>query len=722
VWATLPRALKYLRPYKALAIGALLVTLLGAAAGLAEPWPLAILLDSVLGHKRPPGIVTFLTGGADGRYTILIFIVLLGFFVALVAHGLGVLSTWFSAKIEQRIILDFRSDLFTHAQGLSLTFHDARQTGQTIYQINLHAAALGAILVAIPPILQALLSLIGMFVIVTLIDWQVAIVSLVAVPFIWYSLGVYGKRIVPRVQRVQGLEWESLSIVYEAISMLRVIVSFGRERHEFRRFRSQGEQAVEQRIRLTLSQTMFSLGVTMATALGTGLVLGFGAWHVIKGRISTGELVVLISYIASVYQPLEQLGSTIGSLNDQFVMFNTGISLLDVEPEVKQREGAIDIGRSTGRVTYDAVDFAYYNRADVLTQISLEVEPHQRVAIVGPTGAGKTTMINLLVRFYEPKAGRILIDGVDIRDLTLASLRNQISLVHQDPMLFSGSIADNIRYGRLESTREDVIAAAKQANAHDFIERLPDGYDTLLGERGAQLSGGERQRVAVARAFIRDAPILILDEPTSAIDSKTEEVILDALDDLMVGRTSFMIAHRLSTIRDADLIVVLKDGQIVEQGSHDELIDRPGLYRQLFEAQTRRRRRRVYGPDGEPLSADDFDAISGSVAEPDPRQEPDTVTPSDASPRRNVEPAIAGAAHLIPPAAGTPSPPLLHLGGDPQLRLAQHLSAALATVRADAERLRASAGQLEDAAGNGHGSFHDAGGNGDGNGGGEGRR
>jgi ABC-type multidrug transport system fused ATPase/permease subunit len=452
-------------------------------------------------------------------------------------------------------------------------------------QINFQAAAVGTIAMAFPPLFESFLMLIGMLIIALLIDWQVTVVSLIAVPFIYYAIGLYGTRIVPRIQRVQGLEWRSLSIVFEAMSMLRVIVSFGRERHEHYRFTTQGQTAVDARVRLTIWQTLFSLGVTTATAAGTALVLGFGAWHVLQEKITLGELTVLISYIAAVYQPLESISNTIGMLHQQFVFFNAAVMLLEKEPEVIEAPDAIDIGRSQGKITVDKLSFSYAGRVDTLKDISFEVEPGERVAIVGATGAGKTTLVSLLIRFYDPASGRIMIDDVDIKKLKLRCLRNQLSVVLQEPLLFSGSIGDNIRYGRLNATMDDIVAAARAANAHDFIEALPDGYETELGERGAQLSGGERQRICVARAFIRNAPILILDEPTSSIDSKTELVILDALDRLMEGRTSFMIAHRLSTIRKADKILVINHGRLVEHGTHDELLLAGGVYYGLYEAQ-----------------------------------------------------------------------------------------------------------------------------------------
>jgi ABC-type multidrug transport system fused ATPase/permease subunit len=668
IWTTLPRALPYLRPYRKYALLALVFTILGAAVALAEPWPLAILVDSVLGQRDAPGVSRWFFGDSPGQYELLVLVVLAGLLITLITHGTTVLADWVGARLEQEMVLDLRSDLFAHCQRLSLTFHDGRMTGQLMNQINIQASAMGVIILAFPPILQGLLTLVGMFIVTFLISWQIALITLVAVPFIWFSLGLYGKRIVPRLQRVQSLEWQSLSIVYEAMAMLRVIVAFGRQDHEFKRFRSQGEVAVEERVKLTVRQTLFSLAVTLATAFGTALVIGFGAWYAIRGKITVGELLVLIAYVAAIYQPLEQVSNTIGELNDQFVQFNSSLDLLDEEPEVTEVPDAIEMDRAQGRVTFENVTFAYKGREDTLRDISFTTEPGQRVAVVGPTGAGKTTLINLLIRYYDPHGGRISIDGIDIRELTLKSLREQVGVVLQEPLLFSGTIADNIRYGKLDGTMDEVVAAAKAANCHDFIERQPQGYETVLGERGEQLSGGERQRIAVARAFIKDAPILILDEPTSSIDSKTEDVILAALDDLMEGRTSFMIAHRLSTVRDADLILVVREGEIVEQGSHEELVALGGLYHGLHEAQTRQRRSKreraldangsraeAPSPEAEPdasdfdkpepkqseadrvrkaLQAGDFDAFSDTNPEPEPRD----VELSEAQAARNVVP------------------------------------------------------------------------------------
>jgi ATP-binding cassette, subfamily B, bacterial len=592
LWKILPRTRPYLAPYRKTLIWVIALTVAGAVLGLAEPWPLAVILNQVLHEDKATGIVRVIFGVHPVTAIVLLSMVGARFMLIVVGNGVTVLSHYLGAKTEQNMVLDLRSDLFAHAQRLSFTFHDRRQTGQLMSQINLQAAAVGTLVMVIPPIAEALLTLVGMLVIALFIDWQIALVALVVLPFLFWSFNLYGRRIVPRLQRVQKLEWNSLSIVNEAMAMLRVIVSFGREDYEHARFRRQGQTAVDERVKLTVSQSLYTLGVQTASAAGISIVMGLGAWHVIQGKLSIGELVVLITYITSVYQPLEQISGTVGTIHEQLVQFDSSLRLLDTMPAVLDPPDPIVITQAQGHVRAQEVNFSYPGRNHTLLDISFDARPGERIAVVGHTGAGKSTLMSLLIRFYDPHEGRIELDDTDIRDISLHSLREQISVVLQDPLLFSGTIAENIRYGRLEASSEEIAGAAQGANAHDFISRLPDGYETEIGENGAQLSGGERQRICVARAFLKDAPILILDEPTSSIDSKTEAVVLDALDDLMVGRTSFIIAHRLSTVRHADQILVMSEGRIVERGTHAQLLKRGQVYRQLHDAQTRERRKR----------------------------------------------------------------------------------------------------------------------------------
>lgn len=584
----LPRVLHYLRPYWRLAVASVVLIILGALAGLLAPWPLQFLIDNVLENRPlPPFLDRFLGPAALSRLSLLIVAVTSGVAVVLLLHGLTVIDNYVNTKIHQHMVLDFRSDLFQHAQRLSLAFHERRRAGMLIYAINSQADAAARVVMTIPPVAQSILTLVGMLWILFMMEPTLALVSLSVLPFLYYSVNYYMTHIESRLVDVRNMEGESLSIIHEAMSMIRVIVAFGREDHEYRRFRNQGEQTIRARVNLTVRQTLFSLAVNMITAVGTALAVGVGAYQVMQGRLSVGQLLVVMAYIAGVYKPLETISTTVGSLQEMFISLNTAFALLDTQPEIKDAPDAKPIKQARGALAFEGVSFNYRTRIDTLKDISFNVEAGQVVAIVGPTGAGKTTLASLIPRFYDTRDGRVLIDGIDIKTLTIKSLRDQISIVLQEPLLFSGSISDNIRYGRLDANEEDIVNAARAANAHDFIMRLPKQYETEIGERGAQLSGGERQRIAVARAFLKSAPILILDEPTSSIDSRTESVILDALDRLMVGRTTFMIAHRLSTIRRADLILVMDRGRLVEQGTHHELITREGLYQQLYEMQTR---------------------------------------------------------------------------------------------------------------------------------------
>lgn len=580
------RVLRYVRRFWRSALASVVITFMIAGLSLLGPWPLKILFDSVIGKEPMPGVLDGLVGGILGKPLLLVFVIVgAGFAITLLENGFSVLNSFLQTRLEQGVILDFRSDLFRHAQRLSLAFHDRRKSGALIYAINFQADSAAGLIMAAQPLAQAALTLIGMFWITYRIDSHLALLSLTVVPVLYYAVGYYVTHIQDRLRQVRGMEGESLNIIHEAISMMRVIVAFGRENFEHRKFRKQGEQAVDARVRLTVRQTAFSLVINTTTAAGTALVLGFGVHKILQGSMTPGELLIVLAYIASIYHPLEAISNTIGSLQDRFVALELAFGLLDTPPTIVDAPHAVRVERAAGRVAFENVDFSYEGRSGTLRGIDFEVEPGEIVGIVGPTGAGKSTLVSLLPRFYDPEGGRILLDGRDIREIAVESLRNQVSIVLQEPLLFAGTIADNIRYARLDASPDQIVAAASAANAHDFIMRLPKQYETELGEKGARLSGGERQRIAVARAFLKDAPILILDEPTSAIDSKTESVILDALDRLMLGRTTFMIAHRLSTIRNPSRILVIDQGQLVEQGTVDELLRSNGLFRELWNAQ-----------------------------------------------------------------------------------------------------------------------------------------
>lgn len=584
-----PRVFAYLKPYWRGALYSVVIIILAGLVSLLAPWPMQILIDHVLDNKpMTPFLHSLLGWVASNKVGLMIVVVCAGLLVTLLGDLLGILESYVNTKLDLSIARDFRADLFAHAQRLSLAFHDQSRSGMLIYAINFQADAAAGVIMVVPGIAQSLITLVGMFWITFKMDHTLALISLAVVPFLYYSVGYYVTHIQQRLSDVKTLEGETLSIIHEAMSMLRVIVAFGRESYEHLRFRDQSQKAVDARVSLTVRQTFFGLAVNMTTAVGSAFVLGFGAYHALNHKLTTGQLLVVLAYIASIYKPLETISTTVGSLQDQFANLRIAFGLLDTVPDIRDASDAVDIGRAKGRISFEDVSFSYAEREGTLRHITFTAESNQVVALVGPTGAGKTTLVSLIPRFYDPVEGRVLLDGIDIRTISLSSLRQQVSMVLQEPLLFSGTIASNIRYGRLEATLDEVKTAAQSANAHDFIMALPDQYETEIGERGAQLSGGERQRISVARAFLKDAPILILDEPTSSIDSKTEAVILDALDRLMAGRTTFIVAHRLSTIRNAEKILVLDHGSLAEEGSHEELLQRDGLYKQLHDMQTKR--------------------------------------------------------------------------------------------------------------------------------------
>jgi ABC-type multidrug transport system fused ATPase/permease subunit len=579
----LRRILPYLRPHWQFGLASAVLTGLGVLGALIEPWPLAFLVDSVLGEKPPAPIITSVIG--TNRTHLIILASLATLVVTLLVNLVALAQEYVQTKLAQQMTLEFRSDLFRHAQRISLDYHDENRIGVFIARINMESPAVGTIICAIPTTLQSLFTLVGMLYVSFRLDSTLALLSLTVVPFIYSSTGYYGNRIEPRVLKVRNLEGQSLNIAHEAISMQRLIVAFNRESHEQEKFYRQGQEATRARVTLTVRQMLFALVVNLTTAAGTALVLGVGAYHALHGRITAGQLLVVLSYIRQVYQPLEQISSMVSGLQNEFVNLQGALDLLDVVPDVQERPDAVAVQRVRGHVTFRDVDFSYRNRPETIKHVSFDVQPGETVALVGATGAGKSTLASLLLRFYDPAEGQILLDEVDIRELTLGSLRQNISVVLQEPLLFSMSIADNIRYGRLDATDEEVVEAARSAGADRFISALPDGYGTRLGERGSLLSGGERQRICVARAFLKNAPILILDEPTSSVDYKTEAVILDSLDRLMQGRTTFVIAHRLSTIRGADKILVVDQGCVVEDGTHERLLELGGLYRELHDLQ-----------------------------------------------------------------------------------------------------------------------------------------
>lgn len=546
-----------------------------------------LIVDSVVGSEPLPGILHRLLPASPTtyKYSLLALALAAGLGLKLAASGLLILATRSGIDVRQRMLLALKSDLFQHLQRQSFAFHDSRRLGESMFRINNDAHGIDSFVTNALHLITATMTLAGMFWVIVTLDWQLAVLSALVAPFLYWSMNYYWRRFTPRVRTVQEMEAESMSIAQETFSNLRVVKAFAQEDHEYDRFVDQGRAAMDARVTLTVQQTMFAITVGLITTAGTLAVLGVGALHALAGSLTVGELLVVLAYLASLYGPVTSISATLSSVRIDVAKADRVFELLDAEPDVTDRPGAVAVDRARGHIRIDGVRFGYPGQPEVLRDIDLDVPPGRIVGIVGTTGAGKTSLVSLIPRFYDVTAGRVSMDGVDVKEIQLSSLRRQISLVFQDTVLFSTSIRENIAYGRPGASVDDIVEAAKTANAHDFIMALPHGYETHVGERGVKVSGGERQRIAIARAFLRDAPVLILDEPTSSIDSRTEAVILQTLETLIRGRTTFIIAHRLSTLRLANEIVVVERGRIVERGSHDDLVRAGRAYAAFYNAQ-----------------------------------------------------------------------------------------------------------------------------------------
>jgi ATP-binding cassette, subfamily B, bacterial len=568
-------ALGYLRPYRWYVALLLLLSLTEVVLGVLKPWPLKLLVDNVLG-ERSIGTLT--------RQELLIVGCASYFVLHLLNEINAALHTRLQVGIGQRVVADLRQHLFAHMQSLSLRFHLRQPTGDTIYHIENDAYCVeGLTMSGFVPLLTSATTLFAMFCVLLRMNWQLALAAVAVVPLLYFVNRYFMERLIRRSEALKALESRGLSLVQEVFSSIRVVQAFTREQHEATRFRSQVRDVVAARDSMTTEESIYIVALNAATTLGTAVVLYLGGQRVLGGGMSVGELLVAMSYVSSVFQPLSSMSRTLGRVQSSLASARRVQRTFRNEPDVRDLPGAVAAPRLRGQVEFADVSFSYEPGRPVLEHVSFTVEPGETVAIVGLTGAGKTTLVSLISRFFDPSSGQVRVDGRPLTDFSLRSLREQVAIVLQDPVLMSGSIADNIRYGRLEASNADVEAAAKAAYAHDFISKLPQGYDTQLGQDGAQLSGGERQRVSIARALLRDAPLLILDEPTSALDARAESHIFDALARLMQNRTTFVIAHRLSTVRHADKILVLDAGRVIGAGKHEQNLSSVPLYRELCE-------------------------------------------------------------------------------------------------------------------------------------------
>jgi ATP-binding cassette, subfamily B, bacterial len=579
--STLDWALAHLADYRGRV--AALVTLSCAEVGLRVllPWPMMAVVDQALGSTPPSRWVLALPRvDANDRQSLLVAIVVLGFVIQMAHQGLLMLHTRLYTVTGHLITRDLRQRLFDHLQGLNLRHHTRTPVGDSVYRLETDAACLEQLLLrGLLPLTFSAITLSVMFIILLRINGLLALVSLSVVPFLFMWIKWSARRIRPGAEHARLLESRLTARLHESFAAIRLIKSFAREPYEGLRFSGAATAAMDARVRLSTREAIFSSVVGTLIVVGSSLVVLVGGTLALRGQLSVGTLLVAMAYLGFVYGPLSGIANTTGSIQQALASARRVRETLELTPEIEYA-GGLDPKRLEGRLEFDRVSFGYDGRL-VLQDISFTASPGETIALVGPSGSGKTSLVSLIPRFYTPSSGRILIDGIDISRIKLRAVRHLVAIVMQEAVILSGTVRDNLRYGELEATDAEVEAAARAANAHDFIEQLADGYRTELGVAGAGLSGGQKQRISMARAFIKNAPILILDEPTAALDTISEQLVFSGIRRLCAGRTTLVIAHRLSTVRDADRILVLDSGRIVATGTHESLLRTSELYRRL---------------------------------------------------------------------------------------------------------------------------------------------
>ena len=581
---------RILRPHWRLLSIAGAAVLVEGAADLVGPWPIKIVLDYVIGSRQPPAWLDTLARYAPGHgqqaFLALAVIVLLTVTVASAVSSYT--EDYLTTTVGQRVMHDLRHDLYHHIQRLSLSEYDRQRTGDLISRITGDIEAIQDLVAsALLGIVLNVLVLTGMIAIMFALNWRFTLVALAITPFLFlevYSLTRRSKRATSAVRRKQG---EVVAVAQESLSSLRVVQAFGQEDYEEERLERETLESIRLALEARKLKARLSPIVDVLVAIGTCLVLWYGSHLVLNGALTPGALVVFVLYLGKMYKPMRDLSKLTDTVAKALVGAERIEEIAAIESQVRDLPGARQAPRFRGEITLDHVRFGFDETQSVLTDVCCAIGAGQFVALVGPSGGGKSTVLSLIARFYDPRDGVVRIDGVDVRSYTLKSLRRQVSFVLQDTILFRAPIWQNIAYGKPEASHEEIVRAARLANAHDFILHTPHGYETMVGERGVSLSGGERQRIAIARAIIRDAPILLLDEVSTGLDAQAEEVVFEALARLIAGRTTVVVSHRLATIRNADRIFVLDGGTIVESGTHEELVTQQKLYAQLHDIQLR---------------------------------------------------------------------------------------------------------------------------------------
>jgi ATP-binding cassette subfamily B protein len=609
------RSLPLLRPHwKQISIATLAMMLEAFLSGL-RPWPLKVVIDRVLSHKpsRVPLLHTWLDNAPFTRLEVLYGACAVTILIALLTGLLTYYFTHAMGKIGQDFVFRLRSNLFGHMQRLSLRFHDRQRTGDLTHRLMSDIKEVQDLITGGITILATnVFLLIGILVLMLCVNWKFALVSLAASPFLFLTVFRYKRRIKMASRRARKSTGLLAALAQETLSSIRIVQGLAQEDQQDERFQAHSENQHQAYLELVRYQARIAPLVDTIAALGLTVVIWYGATRVLAGELTTGDVVLFFAYVTNLYSPMKALSRFSVSFDKACVSAERIVEVMLVRSDVIDREGARAVGELKGSIEFRNVSFEYEPGRPVLAHMDLAIAPGEKVAIVGATGAGKSTLVSLIPRFYDPTFGEVCIDGEDIRNCQLQSLREQISLVLQDSLLFSGTIRENIAFGRPGASDEEIVAAAVTANADEFIQRLPEGYETPVAERGTTLSGGQKQRIAIARAILRDAPILILDEPTSSLDSASEQVVIDALERAAAGRTTLIIAHRLSTAQFADRIVVLDRGRIVEEGTHFELLKRNGKYAHFYHLQMMIESKNTVLPIDDDAAVDETDWKSGT--------------------------------------------------------------------------------------------------------------